>query len=79
MEPTGQDGNQTLGPVIQIDESKVQAHLDRMVRDTVQETLNATLDAEADQPCRAKWSEHSKARKDTRARLLRAEVADHDG
>jgi hypothetical protein len=47
MEPTKQDGNQTLGPVISIDESKVRAHLDRVVRDTVEETLNATLDPAA--------------------------------
>jgi putative transposase len=35
--------------VVQIDEGKIQAHLDQLVRNTVEETLNALLDAEADQ------------------------------
>ena len=38
-----------------------------MVRGTVEETLNAMLDAEADQLCGAGRYERSKARQDTRA------------
>jgi hypothetical protein len=34
--------------VVQIDEDKIQAHLDQVVRSTVEETLNSLLDAEAD-------------------------------
>ena len=37
-----------LGPVVQIDEGRIQAHLDEVVRATVEETLNALLDAEAE-------------------------------
>jgi len=37
-----------LSQVIQIDEGKIQAHLGEVVRSTVEETLNALLDAEAD-------------------------------
>lgn len=33
------------GPVVQIDEGRIQAHLDEVVRATVEETLNALLDA----------------------------------
>jgi hypothetical protein len=37
-----------MGPVIQIDEARIRAHLGEMLRGTVKETLNAMLDAEAD-------------------------------
>jgi hypothetical protein len=38
-------GNETktLGSAVQIDEGKIQAHLDEVVRSTVEETLNALL------------------------------------
>ena len=42
-------------------------HLGEMVRGTVEETLNAMLDAEADRLCGAARYERSKARQDTRA------------
>ena len=69
MEPTGTagDGGKTLGSVVQIDEGKIQAHLDQVVRATVEETLNALLDAEADQLCGAKRYERTEGRQDTRA------------
>ncbi len=56
-----------LGEVIQIDHSVVKKHLDEVVRSTVEETLNAMLDAEADLLCKAKRYEHSPDRVDTRA------------
>ena len=52
MEPTMEAGVETesgskpLGAVVQIDEGKIRAHLDGVVRATVEETLNALLDAE---------------------------------
>ncbi len=61
----GAKGN--LGPVVQIDEGRIQAHLDEVVRSTVEETLNALLDAEADRLCGAKRYERSEGRVDTRA------------
>ena len=54
-------------PAIQVDEAKIHEHLDGIVRRTVEETLNALLDAEADQLCGAKRYQRSDARKDTRA------------
>ncbi|HKM79923.1 MAG TPA: hypothetical protein VJY15_03040 [Candidatus Acidoferrum sp.] len=55
MEPTnqGEAGQQVgkLSQVIQIDEGKIQEHLGEVVRSTVEETLNALLDAEADRLC----------------------------
>jgi len=71
MEPTnqGEAGQEVakLSQVIQIDEGKIQAHLGEVVRSTVEETLNALLDAEADRLCHAERYERTEARKDTRA------------
>ncbi len=53
--------------LVQVDEAQVRAHLDQLVRRTVEETLNGLLDAEADRLCRAKRYERSPERADTRA------------
>ena len=51
-----------------------------MVRSTVEETLNAMLDAETDRLCRAERYERTEARQDTRAgsyeRHLQAKVGE---
>jgi transposase-like protein len=67
MEPTNQGEVPKLSQVIQIDEGKIQEHLGEVVRSTVEEALNAMLDAEADRLCRAERYERTEARKDTRA------------
>jgi len=74
MEPSKDTGSEAvsgkvpgLGPVLQIDEGRIQAHLDEVVRATVEETLNALLDAEADELCGARKYERTEGRKDTRA------------
>jgi len=56
-----------LNGIIRIDETQVKSHLGEMVRGTVEETLNALLDAEADRLCQAKRYERTAARRDTRA------------
>ena len=56
-----------LAEVIKIDETLIRGHLDKVVRESVQETLNALLDAEADQLCGARRYERSPERVDTRA------------
>ena len=56
-----------LGNVIEIDEARIQDHLGALVRGSVEETLNALLDAEADQLCNAGRYERTEARRDTRA------------
>lgn len=56
-----------LGEVIHIDQTLVQQHLGEVVRSTVEEALNAMLDADADRLCRAQRYEHSPERVDTRA------------
>jgi len=62
-----EDTTKPLSKVIRIDESEIRGHLDEMVRGTVEETLNAMLDAEADEMCNAQRYEHSPDRVDTRA------------
>ena len=62
-----EDNTKPLSKVIRIDESEIRGHLDEMVRGTVEEALNAMLDAEADEMCQAQRYEHSPDRVDTRA------------
>jgi putative transposase len=59
-----------LNNVITIDDERIKSHLERVVRGTVEETLNALLDAEADRLCNAQRYERSEARRDTRAGSL---------
>ena len=54
-----------LNNVITIDDERIKNHLDRVVRGSVEETLNALLDAEADRLCNAQRYERSAARRDT--------------
>lgn len=56
-----------MGQVIQIDEGRIRDHLGEMVRGTVEEALNAMLDAEADRLCGAGRYERCEGRQDTRA------------
>ena len=56
-----------LNNVITIDDERIKSHLERVVRGTVEETLNALLDAEADRLCNAQRYERSAGRRDTRA------------
>jgi len=56
-----------LNNVITIDDERIKNHLDRVVRGTVEETLNALLDAEADRLCNAQRYERTATRRDTRA------------
>ena len=53
-----------MGQVIQIDEARIRDYLGELVRGTVEETLNAMLDAEL---CGAGRYECTEGRNDTRA------------
>ena len=64
---TSTDTEKNLSNVIKIDESRVQGHLNHMVRQTVEETLNEMLDSEAQALCNAARYERTDARKDSRA------------
>ena len=56
-----------MAQVIQIDEARIRDHLGEMVRGTVEETLNAMLEAEADRLCNAGRYERTEARRDQRS------------
>lgn len=56
-----------LKNVIQINESEVKAHLDEMVKESVEKTLNDLLDSEANRLCKAKRYERTSERIGNRA------------
>jgi transposase-like protein len=62
-----EDEGKEMGQVIKIDEARIRDHLGEMVRGTVEETLNAMLDREADELCGAGRYQRSAERVDTRA------------
>jgi transposase-like protein len=64
---TSAPAEKNLSQIIKIDEGQIQQHLGEMVRSTVEETLNAMLDAEADHLCSAQRYERTEARTDQRA------------
>ena len=59
------------GKIVDINEGEIRSHLDKMVLQSVEDTLNALLEAEADQICGAGRYEHSPERQDTRAGSFR--------
>ena len=62
-----EDDNQVLSNVIKIDDERIKGHLDRIVRGSVEETLNALLDAEAERLCNADRYERTEERRDYRS------------
>jgi putative transposase len=56
-----------LGKVVRIDEGQLKDQLGALVRESVEDTLNGMLDAEADRLCQAKRYERSAERASTRA------------
>ena len=63
----GEDSTKVLSNVIRIDDERIQDHLKHIVRGSVEETLNALLDAEAERLVGAGRYERTLARRDTRA------------
>jgi len=61
------NGKSGQGKIVQINEGEIKSHLGEIVRGTVEETLNAMLDAEAEQLLGAGRYERTENRKDTRA------------
>lgn len=62
-----QNPGSAFSGAIKVDEAEVGRHLSEMVRETVEQTLNKLLDAEADAVCRATRYERSAERVDTRS------------
>lgn len=68
MESVTQSGSgENFEGVIRIEEGKIRSHVDQVVRETVEQTLNGLLAAEADDLCGAKRYARSPERLDTRA------------
>jgi putative transposase len=63
----GSASGANLEGVIRIEEEKIRSHVGEMVRETVEQTLNGLLQAEADELCGAKRYARSPERLDTRA------------
>lgn len=61
------DGVEKFAGVVRLDEGQLRSHVDGVVRDTVEQTLNALLEAEADTLCGAQRYARSPERVDTRA------------
>ena len=62
-----EDTAERLKDAIRVDDGQLRGHIDEVVRSSVEETLNALLQAEADQICKAARYERSPERVDTRA------------
>jgi transposase-like protein len=63
---TQEEGSGQTG-IIKIDEQQIKDHLGELVRESVEDTLNAMMEAEAEQLCGARRYERTADRKDTRA------------
>lgn len=61
------DRPETFQGVIRLDEGQVRSHVDQVVRESVEQTLNGLLQAEADRLCGADRYERSPDRIDSRA------------
>ena len=68
-----------LGQAIRIDDERVRDYLRSVVRGSVEETLNALLEAEAEQLCKAQRYERTEARRDTRAGSYRRKLGTQAG
>ena len=67
MENVAQENEKAIPGAIKIDEKEIRTHLDGLVRQSVEDTLNALLNAEADAICQASRYQRSPDRQDTRA------------
>lgn len=74
-----EDSTKDLGQVIRIDDERVRDYLRNVVRGSVEETLNAMLEAEAEQLCNAGRYERTEARRDTRAGSYRRKLGTQAG
>lgn len=67
MENVASESVKAINGAIKVDEKEVMAHLDGLVRQSVEDTLNELLNAEADAICGASRYQRSPDRQDTRA------------
>lgn len=70
------DSGKKEAVVIQVNEGELRKHVSEIVRENVEDTLNAMLEAEADNLCQARRYERNAERVSTR-QALHAELADN--
>ena len=68
------ESERNLNGVLKIDQAQIKSQLNEMVRESVEDTLNGLLDAEADRLCHAQRYERSDARQDQRAGSYRRKL-----
>ncbi|WP_294508160.1 transposase [uncultured Victivallis sp.] len=68
MENAAQENEKAISGAIKIDEKEILTHLDGLVRQSVEDTLNALLNAEANAICQAsRYQRSPEDRQDMRA------------
>ena len=67
MENVAQETKKAISGAIKVDEKEIRDHLDGLVRQSAEDTLNALLNAEADAICHAGRYQRTPDRLDTRA------------
>ena len=67
MENVAQENGKAISGAFKVDEKEIRDHLDGLVRQSVEDTLNALLNAEADAICHAGRYQRTPDRLDTRA------------
>ena len=67
MENVAQKSEKSIAGAIKINEKEIVDHLSQLVRQSVADTINSLLDAEADANCQAGRYQRSPDRLDTRA------------
>ena len=68
MENVAHETEKAISGAIKIDEKEIQDHIDGLVRQSVEDTLNALLNAEADAICNAGRYQRTPDRLDTPGR-----------
>lgn len=66
MKNLAQENEKAISGAIKIDKKEIRTHLDGLVRQSVEDTLNALLNAEADAICQASRYQRSPDQQDTR-------------
>lgn len=67
MENVVHGNEKVTGRILEINEKEIRGHLESLVKESVEDTLNKLLAAEAENLCGAKRYEHSESRADTLA------------
>ena len=79
MENVTQETKKSISGAIKVDEKEIHDHIDGLVRQSVEDTLNALLNAEADAICNASCYQRTPDRLDILAGKFSSKTAYHGG